>query len=480
MYETFFGLNRRPFAPVPQVDQYFPGKAIEAARGTLFRCIQRAEGVGMVVGPSGTGKTLLCQMLAAQLKGSLDVALLTSGRAGTRRALLQAILYELGRPYRGMDEGELRLALADYLTLDASCAGMVLLIDEAHTLPLRLLEEIRLLTNLARNGQARVRIVLAGGPGLEERFASPKLDSFSQRIVARCYLEAFSRDETQAYIHAQIDLTGGHSMEIFPPETCQCVYKATDGVPRLINQVCDHAMLLAYADERKRLEPADVEEAWADLQQLPSPWNSDTRNPAAADTTSGGVIEFGGLDDATDEQADADYPEPAQGPSLRISPETDDMDARIPQPVEQLQQIEQMLTNVEEDFQPVSANGPEIELVFDETYEPFREQFEEEEIVAQRYAADNRAAEAKARRPALSTTGTPCKRGLRHEREHDGLSPVSVALHRSDGAAETLADDGDMIIVEDRYDDTPLTPACPVIPVRRQEYKRLFSKLRHG
>ncbi len=184
MYDGSFGLNRRPFTSVPQVDHYFPASAIEGARTTLARCIQRGEGAGLVIGPAGTGKTLLCLLLAEQFRRSFQVATLNSGRLSTRRALFQAILYELGRPYRGLDEGELRLAVIDYLTTgDGSSRGMVLLVDEAHTLPLRLLEEVRLLGNLARSGQPLVRLVLAGGPAVEERLANPKLDSFNQRLT---------------------------------------------------------------------------------------------------------------------------------------------------------------------------------------------------------------------------------------------------------------------------------------------------------
>ena len=216
-------------------------------------------------------------MLAEQFRRSFQVAMLASGRLSTRRALFQAILYELGRPYRGMDEGELRLAVdrpSDRRRGDSH--GMVLLVDEAHTLPLRLLEEIRLLTNLARDGQPLVRLVLAGGPVLEERLASPKLDSFSQRLAARCYLEAFNRTETQDYIQSQINSAGGRGEQVFPEAACQSVFQATGGVPRLINQVCDHALLLAYVAGRKSIEPANIEEAWADLQQLPTPCNGET------------------------------------------------------------------------------------------------------------------------------------------------------------------------------------------------------------
>ena len=267
------------------------------------------------MGPAGTGKTLLCQLLAEQLKGAFQVALLGSGRIGTRRALLQAILYELGQPYRGMDEGELRLALAEYLTLDDECPqGMVLLVDEAHALPLRLLDEIRVLTNLAHEGQPRVRLVLAGNRMLEEHLASPKLDSFNQRVVARCYLESLNRDG-DARLHPCPDCRGGRrGPQIFPGRSLPSVYKATDGVPRLINQVCDHALLLAYAAGQRQLEPARVEEAWADLQQLPTPWNEQPQ-------PSGDMIEFGGLDDEPAEAAPRPAPTRSPPPRRNAGPE---------------------------------------------------------------------------------------------------------------------------------------------------------------
>src|SRR5262245_43064035 len=115
MYESFFELNRRPFTAAPQPDLYYPAKAIETARRAIERCIDRAEGTAMVMGPAGCGKSHLCRWLAERFKSEFDVVVISNGRLTTRRALLQAILFELGLPYRRLEEAELRLALLDHL-----------------------------------------------------------------------------------------------------------------------------------------------------------------------------------------------------------------------------------------------------------------------------------------------------------------------------------------------------------------------------
>jgi len=382
MYDGGFGLKERPFVSVPRIDHYFAATAIENARATLVRCLERGEGAGLVIGPSGTGKTLLCMLLAEHFRGSFRVVMLNSGRLSSRRALFQAILYELNKPYRGMDEGELRLAVVDYLMADeGETHGIVLLVDEAHTLPLRLIEELRLLTNLVRGDQPLVRLVLAGNPILEERFASPKLDSFSQRLAARCYLESLNRTESRDYIQSQINLTGGRGDLIFSEESCDSVFQATGGVPRLMNQLCDHAMLLAHVAGQQRIEPAQVAEAWSDLQQLPTPWTGEAKN---AEPTSGGVIEFGSLE--PEPEAASSVPETTTSqPSLRISPEEEETESHEGEPDQQIHRIEKLLAEVDEDFQPAGSIGCEVELNFEEPLHPFEESYEHEEVVADRY-----------------------------------------------------------------------------------------------
>src|SRR5690242_14561792 len=115
MYESYFGLSQRPFAAAPNPELCIGTPSFDASRQTLIRCVERAEGAGLIVGPAGTGKSLLCQILARHFRGRFQVAHLAGARLGTRRALLQNILFELKLPYRDMDEGELRLSLIDHL-----------------------------------------------------------------------------------------------------------------------------------------------------------------------------------------------------------------------------------------------------------------------------------------------------------------------------------------------------------------------------
>lgn len=293
MYESFYQLHDRPFTAGPRADRYFPAAAIEDARERLASVIERSAGPGMVVGPTGSGKTVLLHVLAEQFRDQLAIVQLESARLCTRRALLQAILFELGLPYRDLDEGALRLSLIDHLSPSEACPnGMLLLVDEAHTLPQRLLEEIRMITNLVRDGRPRVRLVLAGSAALEEQFAHPKFESFNQRIAMRCYLEPFDADDTRRFVMAQVAASGGRPEEIFNDGALSAIHRATDGIPRLINQLCDHALVLGFANGTRLLSSAQIDEAWADLQQLPPPWSAEKEN-----LNTNQVIEFGALDE---------------------------------------------------------------------------------------------------------------------------------------------------------------------------------------
>ena len=305
MYESFYGLKNRPFVTVPSPDAYFPAAAIERARIGAERLIRRGAGPALVIGPVGTGKSLLCSVLARDLRREHRVAELVSTRVCTRRGFLQALLFELGLPYRGLDESELRLALSSHVTSKELCPrGLAVLVDEADRLPKVVLEELRAMTNLVIDNAPCVRPILFGGPALEEVFADPALESFNQRLAGRFYLEPFTYDETARYIQARMRCTDSSVDEVFTDQAIDAVHKASYGVPRLINQICEHAMMLGFVGQHRQLDADAIQEAWSDLQQLPAPHSQ----PPATDSA---VIEFGSLDDAdSEEHATEEQPDP--------------------------------------------------------------------------------------------------------------------------------------------------------------------------
>ncbi len=375
MYESFFQFRERPFPYAPRVDWYFPADPIEQAYQTLARCADRAEGPGLLIGGSGTGKSLVCQLLADGFRPRFRVALLHSTQLNTRRSLWQHLLFELRLPCRGLDADELRLSLLELLQNDlADGQGLLLVVDEAHTLALRLFEDLRMITNVAQHGHPRVRLVLAGDHSLEETFGHPKLECFNQRLAARCYLQPLNYEESCGYVHFQLTKAGRAPEELIADDAWQAIYHATGGVPRLINQVCDHALWLAYAVRHAVIDGRLVEEAWADLQQLPLP----TQTSPTADEA--GVVEFGSLDGPEFDAPDAGVSEPQTVPAA--GPNT--LTQRLDDVQEQLDE----LVALEAQPQPESESDPSVaacEFQVDggakAPRDPFGERFEHEEVV---------------------------------------------------------------------------------------------------
>jgi type II secretory pathway predicted ATPase ExeA len=543
MYEAFFQLSARPFAAAPQVDRYYPANAIENARQNLTRVIERAEGAGLIVGPTGTGKSLLLQVLAEQFRDRFDVALLANGHLTTRRALLQAISFELGLPYRGLEEGELRLSLIDHLAPGTRCPqGMLLLLDEAHRLPLRLMEEVRMITNLVRNGQPRVRLVLAGSMALEERFARPDLESFSQRLSARCYLETLDRAETISYVRSQIAGLGGNPDSVFTADALENIYEASGGIPRLVNQLCDHALLLAFAGGSRQLDKVGIAEAWADLQQLPTPWNESTGKVSvptglAAAAHDESVIEFGQLSeemptDVVYVEQSGTHAEPPEAATIEPVEVETGVAATL-----RLDTISMQLAEIEEDaYEPASIFGhAEMASMTTTPGNPFGEAFAEEEVIVDRYATadalssqpivrsiegkllsamlapyvnpkpqpkftltspaieidDEPVSEAGTGSICTSESTAACAENPVQGDDHDPVMPEEPWVYEEPPVAEKppaqdhratplgIDDEDPMIIVEDDP-RVSRTVRVPSSAVKRQEYRQLFAKLRRS
>ncbi|MCC6510758.1 MAG: hypothetical protein IT423_16760 [Pirellulaceae bacterium] len=207
--------------------------------------------------------------------------------------MLQNILFELQMAYRELSEGELRLSLMERMEPSPGHAaeGLVLVVDEAQTLPTKLLEELRLITNFARQGQSRARLVLIGSMQLEETLALPEMSSFNQRLAARCFLQPMNRVQTADFVRHQFTCARVDPKQVITRDALENVYSASEGIPRLVNQGMDHALILAIASDQYPISAALIQEAWSDLQQLPMTWNQ------ADPTAVGAPVEFGSIDD---------------------------------------------------------------------------------------------------------------------------------------------------------------------------------------
>jgi type II secretory pathway predicted ATPase ExeA len=467
---------------------YHPAAGIDAGLQAVERSIRRAEGVALVVGPPGTGKSLLLATVAEHVRDDFDVAFLSGARICTRRALWQSILAEIGEPYQGIDEVELRMAVAERIRgLAATGSGLVILVDEAHTLPTRLIEELRLLTNIPTPLPA-VHIVLAGSAKLEELLGLPRMESMAQRVAARAYLEPLDHAETLAYLRGQMKIAGQAWDDAFAAGCDDAVFTATDGVPRLINQLCDHA--LSRAGESGRIvTPADIAAAWREIQRLPAPGlleraadpdsgtdftrfhGGDTIPPSrhvdafADDLSSASVIEFGGLDDDAllIAEAEADHPTAAR---------------------------------------PVNDpwRGPEVELVFGAADDPFAELFAEEEQVVDRYVVRGpddfagclhvtsregqalaRMLEAFEREPEPARVAAEAVRPVAPRTAVRNTAPERTAFETAPetAVAVTGEDDADMVVIEEDLDE-PAPARAGVFAVRPGDYRSLFTRLRRG
>ena len=511
--------SSRPFLAAPRPDFYHPARAIDAALLGIERAIRRSEGVGLIVGPPGTGKTLLLAKLAEHVRDDFDVALLSGARICTRRALWQAVLAEIGEPYRGIDAGELRIGVVERVRgLAASGSGLVILVDEAHTLPTRLLEELRLLTNIP-TPLPSVHVVLAGAREMDERLGTSRMESLAQRIGARFYLEPLDHEETMAYLRTQMKVAGLQWDAVFERGSDDAVFAATDGVPRLVNQLCDLALVQAGEAGRKRVGPADITSAWRDIQRLPATSLGYVvdRMPPAADPVPtidrspgdqepedcGAIVEFGSFDDESTigHALSGLLGDGAISPGIPFNDgaegygdETAEGGSGVEDGVED--GIEPAWGNAsgrEPATMPAGGNpwsGPEVELVFDGIEDPFAEYFADAERVVERYVVRG-PADFSDRRHVASREGASLSRQLpsadhppvvADTRARSGpvapAPPVVVPVVAS--VADDVVDDADMVVIEEDLWMPPVEADRRVIPVRLGDYRRLFARMRRG
>lgn len=253
MYKAFFGLTRNPFDLTPDPTCFVSTKKHNEALAALYYGIRWHKGFVVVTGEVGTGKTLLLRCLLRLLKDSRDISyayLFNSRMSATE--FLQYILSDFGLPASGKNKGELLLALGQFLLSRGSKRlTTVLIIDEAHHMSDDLLEEVRLLSNLETTDDKLLQIVLVGQPELDEKLDSQGLRQLKQRIALRAHLGSLDLEETREYVSKRLEIAGAdaHRESIFSAEAIEAVHRYSQGLPRLVNTICENGLIAAYAKQ---------------------------------------------------------------------------------------------------------------------------------------------------------------------------------------------------------------------------------------
>ena len=263
-----------PFASSPSVDRYVPLEQFESIIGQSIEAVDRQAGPLAILGGPGMGKTMLCLQLAQRLQGRYEVVLLSSSQLISRGDLLRTLMYELQLPYRGMMDGELRLNLIERLQhpRHGGSDRLVLIVDEAQALSPRILEELRLLTNLQTHGRPCVSLVLCGSLRLEELLNHPQLDSLNQRLAARHVMQPLTAAAAAEYLHAKMQRCEEGSRIAFDRAAAVALHLVSGGVPRLLDQTARRTMQLVAAASSDSMTAVAVERAWHQLQQPLPPW----------------------------------------------------------------------------------------------------------------------------------------------------------------------------------------------------------------
>jgi general secretion pathway protein A len=269
MYKAFYNLKRNPFEISPDPYFLFPTRRHNEALAALYYGVRRHKGFVVMTGEVGTGKTLLVRCLL-QLLNQSDVAyayVFNSRLAPVE--FLQYVAGDFGLNVAGKNKSELLLLLSNYvISRHRKKLTTVLVVDEAHHVSADVLEEVRLLTNLETTNEKLLQILLVGQPELDEKLDSVELRQLKQRIALRSQLQPLDLDETRGYILRRLQLAGGdpNSTALFPAETIARVHRHSRGIPRLINTVCENALITAYAREAHSVTPDIIEDIATDFR----------------------------------------------------------------------------------------------------------------------------------------------------------------------------------------------------------------------
>jgi general secretion pathway protein A len=268
MYKSFYNLQRNPFEITPDPSFLFPTTRHNEALASLYYGVTAHRGFVVLTGEVGTGKTLILRSLLGLLQRR-DVAFaLIFNPTLSPLEFMRYIALDFGLTVAGKAKDELVHGLNGFL-LHRHQKGLttILVVDEAHHLSAEILEEIRLLTNLETSQQKLLQIILAGQPELDQKLDSHELRQLKQRVALRCHLDPLSANETKEYMRRRLQIAGAvGAVDIFSGPAIEAVFHHSRGIPRLVNTVCENALLVGYAKHAATITSEIIDGVARDLR----------------------------------------------------------------------------------------------------------------------------------------------------------------------------------------------------------------------
>lgn len=265
MYAKYYGLTRKPFDLIPDPDTVYMSETHQEALAILRYGVIDRKGFLLLTGGVGTGKTTLLQLLISSIETKVHVCLIANPTLSVSD-FYYYVSAKLGLEEYDGNKAKFMLRFADFLQ-GCRIAGerVLLIVDEAHVLPVELLEEIRLLSNQAYQEFGVMSIFLVGQPELNDRLAHERLLPLRQRIGIRFHLQRFSEQETKKYILFRLSKAGGQLAGIFKEDAIAVIHAESKGVPRLINILCDQALLSGFAEGQPTIDAGVIRECVAEI-----------------------------------------------------------------------------------------------------------------------------------------------------------------------------------------------------------------------
>lgn len=258
MYEKFFGFNEKPFNTTPDSKFFFPSAKHTEALNSLLYAIEEKKGFVVITGEIGAGKTTVCRTLVNKIGPNTKLAIITNSHL-TCKELITSILEEFEVEYNPGTKQKLLSQLNHYLIKQlADDINVVLIIDEAQNLSPKVLEEVRMLSNLETEKEKLIQIILLGQPQLRGKLENICLEQFKQRIAVYYHLRGLNRNETQRYILHRLSLVSSHYHDIFTPRAIDLIHEQSHGIPRVINLICDSCLLSGYIVDTRKINEGIV------------------------------------------------------------------------------------------------------------------------------------------------------------------------------------------------------------------------------